>query len=603
VNNASQPGRRYQQKGVHGVRRPRTAARAVAVLAVLATAAAGCGGGGGSNNDKIEIGNKGVGAVRNASDVKGGELKIVSVDDVDSLDPARAYYAFAMNLMRLYTRTLVTFDAKPGEAGQVLVPDLATDTGKSSNANKTWTYTLKDGVKFEDGTPITSKDIKYAVERIFAQDVINGGPTYMIDFLQDEKNPYTGPYKDKDPNKLGLKAIQTPDDKTIVFNLNKPLPDFPYLLQLPGSSPVPRARDTGAQYQNKPVSSGPYKIATYVKDKQIQFVRNTNWDASTDTVRKALPDTISFTAGLSPQDIDNRIQAGDADVDAGMTGVQVPTQGQILKDATKAQQADAPITGFTRYFAINKKVAPLDNIECRKAIIYAANPATLQQGRGGEVAGGDIASQMYPPSLQGYKSYDPYELKSHRTGQVDKAKEALKKCGKPNGFDLNVAGPDQGKGVAVNEALQAALKRVGINVTIQKAAAAKYYSDFIGVPKGVAQKKLGVMQAGWGPDFPTPFGFFSAIVDGRKILAAGNSNYAEFNNPEANAAIDAALTKPTVADAYPEWQKVDKLAMDSAQYLPFVWDKALLYANPRVTNLYVTGGWGQYDFASMGVKK
>ncbi|MCW2566767.1 MAG: putative transporter substrate-binding protein, partial [Mycobacterium sp.] len=248
MNSAAQPERRYRQKGVHGVRRPRTAARAVAGLAVLATLAAGCGGGSGNGDNKIEIGNKGVDGVHNPSDVKGGELRILNTDDVDSLDPARAYYAFVWNLSRFYNRTLVTFDPKPGADGQKLVADLATDTGKSSNGNKTWTYTLKDGVKFEDGTPITSKDIKYGVERVFAQDVINGGPTYLIDFLQDPKKPYPGPYKDKDPNKLGLKAVQTPDDKTIVFNLNKPLPDFPYLLQLPGSGPVPKARDTGAQY-------------------------------------------------------------------------------------------------------------------------------------------------------------------------------------------------------------------------------------------------------------------------------------------------------------------------------------------------------------------
>jgi peptide/nickel transport system substrate-binding protein len=577
----------------------RTAARAVAVLAVLATLAAGCGGGGG--NDKVEIGNKGVGGIRNASDVKGGELRIVNTDDVDSLDPARAYYAFVWNLSRFYNRTLVTFDPKPGAEGQKLVPDLATDTGKASNGNRTWTYTLKDGLKFEDGTPITSKDVKYGVERVFAQDVINGGPTYLIDFLQDEKNPYKGPYKDKDPNKLGLKAVQTPDDKTIVFNLNKPLPDFPYLLQLPGSGPVPAAKDTGAQYQNKPVASGPYKIASYLKDKQIKFVRNTNWDPKTDTVRKALPDTITFTAGLSAEDVDARLLAGDADVDAANVGVQIGTQSKVLKDAKLAAQADNPITGFTRYFAINSKVAPLDNIECRKAVIYAANFATLQQGRGGEIGGGDIATQMYPPSLQGYKAYDPYNIKANKTGQVDKAKAALQKCGKPNGFTMNIATPDVPKGVAVAEALQAALKRVGITTSLSKAAQAKYYADFVGSPAGVHQKKLGIIVAGWGPDFPTPFGFFSSIADPRKILAAGNSNYGEFSDPLAAKAIDEALTKPSVEAAFPQWQTVDKLAMDDANYLPFVVDKALLYANPRVTNLYVTGGYGQYDFVNMGV--
>lgn len=177
----------------------------------------------------------------NPSTAKGGELKLWSPQDVDFLDPARAYYGFVWNLQRLYIRQLFAYDSKPGAAGTKLVPDLAAADPVLSNDGKTYTVKIKDGVKFEDGTPITSKDFKYGIERVFAQDVLSGGPTYLIDVL-DQGQKYPGPYKDTDPNKMGLKSVETPDDKTIVFNLASANSDFKYLLAMPSSSPVPVSR-------------------------------------------------------------------------------------------------------------------------------------------------------------------------------------------------------------------------------------------------------------------------------------------------------------------------------------------------------------------------
>lgn len=236
-----------------------------AVIAALSLTAA-CGGDDGKKSEGKGNGaaafNAATTGVVNPSDAKGGELKLWSPQDVDYLDPARAYYGFVWNMQRLYVRQLLAYDSKPGKDGTKLVPDLAEALPVLSNDGKTYTLKLKDGVKFEDGTPITSKDIKYGVERNFAQDVLSGGPTYLIDLL-DQGQKYPGPYKDTDPNKMGLKSVETPDDKTIVFNLASANSDFSYLLAMPSSSPVPAAKDTGATYTNKPVSTGPYKVESF----------------------------------------------------------------------------------------------------------------------------------------------------------------------------------------------------------------------------------------------------------------------------------------------------------------------------------------------------
>src|SRR6187551_668209 len=145
-------------------------------------------------------------SVRHSSVDAGGTLRL-TIGAVDSLDPARSYYAGMWNVMRLYTRQLVTYAPAPGDAGTQLVPDLATGLGTSSDGGKTWVYTLKPGLKFEDGSPITSQDVKYGIERLFASDLITGGPTWAVMLLDDHKRSYSGPYQDKSSDKLGLGSI------------------------------------------------------------------------------------------------------------------------------------------------------------------------------------------------------------------------------------------------------------------------------------------------------------------------------------------------------------------------------------------------------------
>lgn len=100
------------------------------------------------------------------------------------------------DFMRFYTRTLVTYDTKPGAASNNLVPDLATEKAKITDGGKTYSYKLRDGLTWEDGSKLTSKDIKYGISRVWATDVITGGPQYLKNVL-DPKGEYKGPYKDK----------------------------------------------------------------------------------------------------------------------------------------------------------------------------------------------------------------------------------------------------------------------------------------------------------------------------------------------------------------------------------------------------------------------
>lgn len=151
--------------------------------------------------------NAAVTGVFNPSTKKGGTLKMANSGDWDSLDPADTYYGYSWNFIRLYGRALTMFPGKPGAEGAKPVPDLATDLGKPSADFKTWTYTLRDGLKYEDGTPIVAKDVAYGVARAFDKVTFPNGPTYLNDMLDWPKG-YEGPYKSKGADFSS--AIETP---------------------------------------------------------------------------------------------------------------------------------------------------------------------------------------------------------------------------------------------------------------------------------------------------------------------------------------------------------------------------------------------------------
>jgi peptide/nickel transport system substrate-binding protein len=573
----------------------------IALGVALSLGLAACGGGSGSSGS----GGAGYGAamdkVVNQSAKKGGTLRFADSDDFDSPDPGNTYYAWSQNFLRLYGRALTTFKPAAGAGSLELVPDLAESLGKPSADGKTWTYTLRKGVKFDDGTPVTSKDVKYAVERSNFSDELQLGPKYFKDFLVDNKPAYKGPYKDK--SDAGLKSIETPDDSTIVFHLRKPFADFDYLVQMGQTVPVPKAKDTGLSYEKNIMSSGPYKVDSYVRGKNMTLSRNPNWDPSTDPIRKALPDRIELQLKQNPDDIDNRLLSGALDVDSAGAGVQSAAQPKILGDPAKKANADNPVAGYLRFMAINQNVKPFDNIHCRMAVQYAADKVAAQTGYGGPVAGGEIASTIIPPSVNGYRKFDVYPM-ADQHGDLQKAKAELAACGKPNGFSTKItARSDRPKEVQAAQGLQQGLAKVGIKAEIAQYPAGDYFNKYVGVPNYVHQHGLGLMLMAWAPDWPTGFGFLSQIVDGRAIKPSGGNNLAEENNPKVNAALDAAIANTDPAARTKAWGDIDEMVMKDSVIVPLIYAKILLYRPNTITNVGVSQGYGgMYDYLNMGVK-
>ncbi|HEY3733812.1 MAG TPA: ABC transporter substrate-binding protein [Streptosporangiaceae bacterium] len=538
----------------------------------------------------------------NPSTHKGGTLTFGDSSTPDSFDPGNTYYAWVLNFDRLFVTPLTTYKSCPGTCGNALVPGLATNTGVVSSDGLTWTYTLKSGVTFPDGTPVTSQDVKYAVERTYDRSVLANGPSYFSTLLADPT--YPGPYKDRAKNLMGLTSITTPNNLTVVFHLLKPFPDFPYVVAFPQTAPVPPSKDTGSNYQLNPQSTGPYMFQSYQLNKQAVLVPNPKWNPSWDPQAKQLASKIIVNLNVNAADIDNRLMAGDLDVDAAGTGVQAAARAKILSSPTLMKSADNPLAGFLWFIYINTKVAPLTNVHCREAVEYAANKTDLQTAYGGPIAGGQIASTIMLPITVGYKKYDLYEATTKPNGDLAKAKAQLKLCGQPNGFTTSVAyRSDRPKEVNGAQSLQAALAQAGIKLQLHGYPSGTYYTDFAGAPKYVHQHDLGLDFGGWAADWPNGNGFMDAISNGNAITSSGNANIGELNDPVVNNLFtESNKVGLTTAARNAVWPQIDMEIMKQAVILPEVYAKSLIYRSPNITNAFIQPYFGMYDYAVLGVK-
>lgn len=539
-------------------------------------------------------------SIVNPSTKKGGTVVMENSDVPDSLDPGNTYYGWVQNFSRLYARTLLTFKPAAGKDGLTVVPDLATGLGKASPDAKTWTYTIRSGMKYDDGTPITTKDIKYAIERSnFAPEALSNGPTYFKSYLEGG-DKYTGPYKDKNPN--GLASIETPNDTTIVFHLAKPFADFDYLATFSQTAPVPQAKDDGAGYVKHIVSSGPYKFASYSEGASATLVRNPQWTKANDPVRNPLPDKYTIKFKVDAVTIDNNLLAGNTTVDSGGTGVTPQTQGKVIGPKYK-KNTDDSYAGATSYMAINPKVKPFDNIDCRRAVELAIDKVSVQTSIGGSVKG-DVATTLLPPTVNGYTKFDSFPTEGNK-GDATQAKAALAKCGKPGGFTTNLtARSDRPAEMAEATAIQNSLKAVGITANIKSYPAGKYFANFAGVPSYVHEHQLGLMMTAWGADWPTGYGFLDQIVDGSAIKPSGGNNLQELDDPAINKALSDAISNTDAAAREKAWGEIDKMVVDTATVVPLIYRKNLLYRPESATNATITQAYlGMYDYLLLSSSK
>jgi peptide/nickel transport system substrate-binding protein len=581
--------------------------RAAALVSVAAMTLAACGGGGSDDggNDTATGGGDG-------KPVKGGTLTFLTLQDQFShMDPQRNYtgedLAFASGYLN---RTLTSFKLSTDEKeANTLVPDLATDTGTPSEDAKSWQFTIRDGVKWEDGSPVTCEDVKYGVSRTFATDLITDGPQYAVAYLDIPKDKegasvYKGPYATKGSDTAAFDKAVTCEGSTITFNLSLPVPDFNQTVTLSAFAPVPEAADTGEKYDDKVMSSGPYKIAEYSKGSQLVLDRNENWDPETDEYRGAYPDKIVVKFGLDPSVIDQRlIQDSGADQQTTTFGdsVQSANLATVFKDDRFKDRRADEFDAYSYYYAVN--VSKLPNIKHRQAIAAALDRAQIRTIQGGSF-GGDLGDGVIKPNLAA--DYAPSEMwtgllggEIADNGDPELAKKLIEESGEPMPtitFDYGDT-PERNKEAA---SMVASLGKAGIKVKPNPIEVSQYYATVFD-----PEKANEIMWAGWGPDWPN-----ASTVIPELFTPAGGFNLSQVKDKAYADKVQEAKTNTDRAAQSEQWKALNKEAMQNVWAIPTLFGRSQSLAGSKVKAASGDGGkpylwapFSSWSYADLYVEK
>lgn len=564
---------------------------AALALAALPVTLAACGGGG----DKAK---------------SGGTLEVIFADDVDSIDPGVTY--FVPGYMVSYNTQRPLFSWKPDDVTQPS-PDLATSDAEVSEDGKKVTVAIRDDVKFSPpvNRVVTTKDVKYAVERGFAPAVQNGYVgTYMGD-LEGLKAFTSGKADD-------ISGIETPDDTTIVFNLAEGTgATFAQALSLPASAPVPPeyAKDFDAKspstYAANVVATGPYmvenddsgKVTGYKAGKSITMVRNPNWDKDTD-YRPAYADEIEISEGNDPVVASRQILQGESQVNGDFS---VPPE--VLKPALKQNKDQTSLddSGGNRYVALNTAEPPFDDANVRKAVAAAADRDALRLTRGGEIIG-DVATHFIPPGLPGFEEAGGTEgpgedFLANPKGDDALAASYMKKAGYDSGkYDgkdkVLLVGDSEAPADRVSEIVRDELTKLGFDVNFRLAPRDAVITKFCGVPDAdVAVCPTGA----WGKDFNDGQTILDPTFNGANILPTNNVNWSQLDDSKINEAMDKAQLIVDLDDRAQAWGDIDKQVTATAAAVPWVWDKNSNVRSKNVNGV-INKFLGQWDLSFTSIE-
>jgi peptide/nickel transport system substrate-binding protein len=514
----------------------------------LAFVAAACGGGGGSSSSSTTPSGSGNTTSGSSNGKTFPNFRIAYDTGIDFLDPGLSYTVQGWAIMWNVYLPLLGYKHVNGPDGANLVPYLAKDMPTVTDGGKTYTLTLRDGLKYSDGTPVKASDFKATIERDYKIDSPGVGFFGNIVGADDfSKNPKQG----------HISGITTDDAAgTITIKLNAPQGDFSYILATEFAAPVP-ANSADKDMSTSPApSTGPYMIESYKPNKSVIVTRNPNFDASMfdGNVPSGNPDKMTIDIIGDPGVALNRTLNGQDDYD-----FQQPPADRLAElQNNNADQIKVYTPANTYYYFMNTRVAPFDNVKVRQAVNFAINREALVRIYGGLAT---PTQNVLPPTYPQYKKLNLYPY------NVAKAKQLIKDAG-ATGADVTVwtSNNTSRNAPQAGQYLQGVLKQIGLNAKLKQINAAVYWTTV-----GNQATKAQIGFADWYQDYPHPLDWFDVLLNGDRITQTHNNNYSNFDNPAVNKKIAELKKQPTLSDKInADWAEVDKMVMQDAGWAPYV---------------------------------
>jgi peptide/nickel transport system substrate-binding protein len=504
----------------------RLAALTLVLLAALALSACGSSGGTGS---------------------EGGTLKATFGSFPDSLDPGLAYTGEGSTAVYNVYVPLLTYAHASGSAGSVVIPGLAKTLPKISDGGRTYTLTLRKGLKYSDGTPVKASDFAASIERMFKLN--SPGSPFYTDIVGAEAFAET--------KQGGIDGIETDDASgRIVIHLVKPRGTFPNELALPFAAPVPADTPAEDLTADPPPATGPYEITSAQPGRGWDYRRNPQWAAANAKLMPEIPsghvDRIEVDVLRNPATQVNDIESGRYD---WMGNPPPADRYAAVKSQYEGSQFKVEPTISTYFFWMNTRQAPFDDVRVRQAVNHAVDSRALERIYAGQLTG---TQQILPPGMPGYKRF---ELYPH---DLAEAKELLVKAD-PSDREITIWTNSESPNDEAGEYLEGVLKELGFETTLKVVNADNYF----GVIGNESTPNLDIGFANWFEDYPHPNDFFQPLLSGESIVSTGATNLARIDDPALNAEIERLGEGPLTPQVEAEYAELDRKFMEQAPWVPY----------------------------------
>jgi oligopeptide transport system substrate-binding protein len=485
------------------------------------------------------------------SDNDTGSRRIASADtlirlsDADSrgLDPQMVSDIASTRIAADQFEGLTRFDAAgKAEAG-------LSERWSISADGKTWSFTLRKGLRFSDGTAITADIFPAAITRI--RDEKSGSPHGALFGVID--------------------TITAPDTQTVIVRLKNPFPELPALLAHPAMAALPFHRITpkGEKWTaDRPlVTSGAYRLIDWKLNQQLQLEANPYWHGGKPVSAKLIwrpMDNMNSAMRL--------VLAGGADIGSDYP----PSRHHWLKAKYPKLVRSHPFLG-TYYFAFNTRKPPFDDARVRRALSMTIDRNWVAHKM--VDAGNTPAWGLLPPGLGAKVSMQPEWAKWPRPKILAEAKRLLRQAGysqnRPLVFEIRFNSSTEHRRAAV--AMATMWRELGVEAKLLNSESSLHFDS-------LKRADFQFARSGWLADLPAPENFLAVHRSD-----AGAQNYSGYANPEYDAALDAALAEPNPEQRAVKMRAAEAILMRDMPILPLYYYSSRALVQPTVT------GWLDND--------
>ena len=489
----------------------------------------------------------GLSACGSSNDKEGGTLTGSYASFPDYLDPQLSYTQEGWTAMYDTYLPLLTYKRVNGEEGSKVVPGLAESMPEISGDGKTYTLTLRKGLKYSDGTPIKASDFASTMERLFK--INSPGSFYYESIVGAEEFAKT--------KKGGISGIKTNDKSgEIEIELTAPRGSFSnelamlFVALLPADTP---ARNLTA---DPPPATGPYMISKVEKGRGWSYERNPHWAKDNG------PEVSEVPAGNF-----NKIEISVVRNDATQVNDIERNKTMWMQTLVPSDQREAIVNKFegTQFrvehplnvymFWMNTEQAPFDDPKVRQAVNYAVDTDALERIYAGSMA---ATHQILPQGMPGYEALDLYPH------DMAKAKQLLAEAN-PSDRDITVWTNNENPNDEAGAFYQDALDELGLNAKLKTINADNYYTI-------IGNETTPDLDTGWlayFADYPNPNAFFQPLLSGESIAPTGNTNFPRIDVPELNEKIAKLAEEPLGSEQESEYAELDRSYMELAPMVPY----------------------------------